>query len=275
MITFKRLKDDDTALALYYVTDEINVRYEVDADLYPELQRLTWSKTSNSLVKFGKIPLALLIVNDGKPLGIDVNFINYIDGNKFNLRRSNLEICKKNTYITNGDETLLYIRSSFKHFNTPQIVKIDTMYMEQVKQYTWNVSNRGYVRTIVKETKDHITLQRMIIELQEGHVDPELVVDHIDHDKLNNTIVNLRQVTQRVNQHNRVYKAHAPGAILGVRIHKDSWTAKSACPSGIPGKSRQKSFSISKYGYDEALRLAIATRDEWEKELGITSIIAS
>ena len=115
----------------------------------------------------------------------------------------------------------------------------------------------------------------MIIELQEGHVDPELVVDHIDHDKLNNTIVNLRQVTQRVNQHNRVYKAHAPGAILGVRIHKDSWTAKSACPSGIPGKSRQKSFSISKYGYDEALRLAIATRDEWEKELGITSIIAS
>ena len=35
MITFKRLKDDDTALALYYVTDEINVSYNLEGNINP------------------------------------------------------------------------------------------------------------------------------------------------------------------------------------------------------------------------------------------------
>lgn len=89
------------------------------------------------------------------------------------------------------------------------------------------------------------------------------MVDHIDRNPLNNCLSNLRETTHKENNNNR-NKSESSNAIeLGVTYSaKDNAYKARIKQDGI---EYCKQFSVKKYGKDEALRLAIETRRDFNK----------
>ncbi|GIO63563.1 HNH endonuclease signature motif containing protein [Paenibacillus cineris] len=105
----------------------------------------------------------------------------------------------KNEYEIRGDVTAVFIKRKGKVIET-LIDTEDLKLMEQFK-YTWQANwsshtnsyyIRGYNRT------ERVALHRYILNYPDG-----FVVDHINHDTLDNRKCNLRMVTNRQNQLNR------------------------------------------------------------------------
>ena len=270
MITYKRIRGDDKSLALYYTEADFSVRYEIDINLYGKLPRLTWSSIQQSLITSRNCSLSRYISNNGQSLGRD-KYVITKDGNMYNLRHSNLKILSKNEYIIDSESENI----TFLHINSPisnkcAIAIVDTKYVKYLSKYCWRLS-KGYIVAKQKNSLSTIYLHQLIIDLVAGR-NFELIIDHIDGNKLNNIETNLRQVTYTENSRNCKYKNKLPGTILGVFTADGAWYAHSPCPIN-KGKLRRKSFSIKLYGEDKAKQLAIQQRQIWEKELGITSVI--
>ena len=89
------------------------------------------------------------------------------------------------------------------------------------------------------------------------------IVDHIDGDLLNNKIENLRVTDHKINNRNCAIGSNNKSGKKGVHIGKVNissyWKEN--------GVHKTKSFSVNKYGYDEAFRLACEYRDSKIKEL--------
>jgi hypothetical protein len=105
----------------------------------------------------------------------------------------------KNNYEIRGDITAIFLKRRNK-----EVVEtlISTSDLPKVMEYpnTWCFNYRGYVtgtRTVNK-IKKHAVLHRWIFDDPKG-----MVIDHINHDTLNNTRENLRVVTQSENLQNR------------------------------------------------------------------------
>ena len=90
------------------------------------------------------------------------------------------------------------------------------------------------------------------------------VIDHIDGNKLNNKITNLRLVTKSENARNASFYKNNTTGVVGVYLdkkNKDSFYWK-ACWMELDGKQKTKSFSINKFGYEYAKEMAIRYRKE-------------
>lgn len=83
---------------------------------------------------------------------------------------------------------------------------IDTEDFDRVSQYGWCLSDgfktQDYVRAFANIKGKIVKLHRFIL----GITDPCIIIDHIDHNPLNNTKANLRIVTRSENQLNRRVK---------------------------------------------------------------------
>lgn len=151
-------------------------------------------------------------------------------------------------------------------------VYIDDEDYDRVMTKKWSLKkdlNTYYVHSSVNINgfKTSITLHRFILEDQ---LSDDLVVDHIDGNGLNNTRSNLRVVTRAENARNRQIMSTNTSGYVGVTVgwcnRTDSyyWQAKIE----YNGKPIARRFYESKYGYDEAKRLAIETRKEMERQYG-------
>lgn len=108
---------------------------------------------------------------------------------------------------------------------------------------------------------------RVIWKLHHGSIDQSLVIDHINGDPRDNRIENLSLVTIAENLRNKSILAANKSGITGVFIH-----SVSTCPSyigkcSIGNKHFGRSFSISKYGEEQAKQLAVTWRKNKLKEL--------
>lgn len=110
-----------------------------------------------------------------------------------------------------------------------------------------------------------------IIYLLENNLEDlpaEYVVDHIDGNSLNNHIDNLRLIHKSSNTRNAKMYSNNTSGITGVYFDKkgkyDYWKASWM---KIDGKMGTKSFSIMKYGDEEARNLAINYREKMIAEL--------
>ena len=99
------------------------------------------------------------------------------------------------------------------------------------------------------------------------------VIDHINRDPLDNRKINLRIVSRSINSTNAKERTESKSGIRGVYrrearpgIAKASWVCEWS-----DGKRHSKSFSIEKYGEDEAFRLACDFRENKLKEMKIQS----
>lgn len=120
-------------------------------------------------------------------------------------------------------------------------------------------------------------VHRVIWELYNGKIPDGLFIDHLDGDKLNNKVSNLRLVSREGNARNTKMRKDNTSGTTGVK--RDSsrnrngslsyrWTA--FCGNSH-GKVLTKSFSIGKLGEEEAKRLAIEWREEQLKLINSTS----
>lgn len=103
---------------------------------------------------------------------------------------------------------------------------IDAEDYELAARYTWFVNQRGYVvrNPIKRDPVAHRRLHRLILDVS----DPEIKVDHIDRDPLNNRRVNLRICTHAENCQNRPSNPNTRSSHRGVSWHSatNSWSAR-------------------------------------------------
>lgn len=106
-------------------------------------------------------------------------------------------------------------------------------------------------------------VHRIIWELSNGNIPDTYIIDHIDGNGLNNSIDNLRAIPKALNSKNKVlYKNNTTGA-KGITLDKTRYVAA----IDFNHQRLSKSFTLSIYGKEEALRLAIEWRITKLKEL--------
>lgn len=172
---------------------------------------------------------------------------------------------------------------------TQQRLKEVLVYNSETGEFTWSVKtskyspvkvgdiagcsdDEGYNVVMVdgKRYKSH----RLVWFYNFG-VFPKEQIDHIDGNKSNNRLGNLREVSGSRNAKNQKMFSTNSSGITGVSVQKvtrecgkvyENWVAQWSDSSG---KLNIKSFSILKYGYEVAKELAIVIRNEKIRELNI------
>ncbi len=86
-------------------------------------------------------------------------------------------------------------------------------------------NGKGYLRVWIGKKQYYI---HRIIWLYHYGYNTENHIDHIDQNKLNNRIENLREVSQQCNMRNSKLACNNTSGIKGVNFHANKWRAKIA-----------------------------------------------
>lgn len=142
-------------------------------------------------------------------------------------------------------------------------VKIDKEFVEKVQLAKWYINFPSNAKTFYVASDNFGKLHRFLMD----ESNPKIQIDHINHDGLDNRLVNLRKVTQSINSKNCTIKSSSKTGINGVHFMKDKnkkygrWAAVWKDKNGI---SHKKTFSENKY--DNAFELAVECRKQAEKD---------
>lgn len=111
-----------------------------------------------------------------------------------------------NEYVVNGNvtEIILYDKS----YNESGRALIDTKFIDIAKEYKWCISNNYVAHSCNGKTTK---LHRLVTNAPDG-----LVVDHINHNPLDNRLSNLRVCTQSENMCNTVNRSDNTSGYKGV-----------------------------------------------------------
>lgn len=107
---------------------------------------------------------------------------------------------------------------------------------------------------------------RVVWFLNHKNIDKGLFIDHINGNRSDNRIENLQLVPRWKNAQNIKKTASNSSGVTGVGLYKSGtkehyyWQAYWRC--FIDHKLKTKSFSVLKYGYDNAFELAVAYREK-------------
>lgn len=96
-------------------------------------------------------------------------------------------------------------------------ILVDDDKWHELSLMSWYISS-GYAKSI--NNGSSIYMHRMITRAQ-----PNDIVDHINHNKLDNRLNNLRIVHPNVNAHNRMKKINCTSSFIGVSLNKNRWEA--------------------------------------------------
>ena len=144
-----------------------------------------------------------------------------------------------------------YIKKVFEYKNGELIRRVKTSSRAIVGRPT-NYKSQGYLMTKVQGQA--ISVHRIIWLYHHGYL-PENEIDHIDQNKLNNKIENLREVSHACNIRNRGNSRNNKSGIKGVRLYpyrnKNEWI------SVIHNDGEIKTLGYSK-SLDEAVLLRLA-----------------
>lgn len=95
---------------------------------------------------------------------------------------------------------------------------VDDDIWHELKKYTWCSNTYGYLQS--KENGKTILIHQKVFELKHGYI-PKLI-DHINKDKLDNKIDNLRETNHSFNNHNKLKKKNTSSKYLGVSFNKSA-----------------------------------------------------
>lgn len=98
---------------------------------------------------------------------------------------------KRHTFTINTIGDISYMAIKHWHKGVLGVIKIDSNMVERVKNHVWAINNRGYV--FERHTKTFLH------HLVYGN---KIMLDHINRDKFDNTLSNLRPVTKSQNNAN-------------------------------------------------------------------------
>lgn len=125
------------------------------------------------------------------------------------------------------------------------------------------ISSSGYAQ--VKIQKKLYLCHRIIWELHNGEIPEGMFIDHLDGNRLNNTLENLRLTTRQGNARNSKKRKDNTSGLTGVHLMHNRYKSGNVisywCGSYMEdGKYFSKRFSIKKLGYDVALASATEFR---------------
>ena len=173
------------------------------------------------------------------------------------------EILLENFYYDPTSPTFL------RRNKTMRCGRSNNILMYSIGDVVGHINQGGYYTVLLN--KVHLSVHRVIWILLNDYIDHTVIVDHIDRVKTNNDISNLRIVDAKTNSQNKKKHVTNTSGKTGLQLFKDyrsdppklCWRAI-WMDNKVP---KCKSFSVSKYGYDEARRLASEHRDRAIKEL--------
>jgi hypothetical protein len=127
--------------------------------------------------------------------------------------------------------------------------------------------NKGYVLIgLTKDKKQKLFLiHRLVGFAFLEKKDENIEVDHIDHNRANNMVNNLRWTTRSINGRNTSISKRNTSGHQGVHFNKtmEAWFA-----TWTEEKQRKKYFSVKKHGEEQAKQLAINYRKEMAEANG-------
>lgn len=147
---------------------------------------------------------------------------------------------------------------------------IDRDDYEKIKNHSWYIKDgKGYIAS--KINGKTVKLHRYLLNV----TDPKQIVDHKDRNIFNCRKNNLRITNSSTNNINCSFSKNNTSGRTGVYLNnnggnKKNWRAQCT----INNKKLCKSFSIKKYGFQEAFELAVCQREKWEKEFNILTEIS-
>ena len=130
----------------------------------------------------------------------------------------------KNEYRVEGDVAFISLYN--RNGDVVAETKVDLVDIERILQHKWCVDSDGYAISTVGNKQ--LKLHRFVFG------DTNMMIDHIDRDKLNNTKSNLRECTASQNSQNVVKSGRKPvGGFKGVNYQRKqgTWRAR-ICVNG-------------------------------------------
>ena len=146
------------------------------------------------------------------------------------------------------------------------VTKIDKDCLDIVDARLWSASgmkiNRRYAYARETGTLKQIQLHNEIM----NHIpDGVLIVDHINHDTLDNRRSNLRIVNYTINTINCVISKNNKSGVTGVYYSRNSWIVKWY----EEGRQKAMYFSVRTYGDEVAKQMAIDARKNIENTVPV------
>lgn len=119
-----------------------------------------------------------------------------------------------------------YIELQRRDGSTAAVVKLDAALYPIVEPYRWHLDKQGYAFAWDwnKRPAKRFPMHRLLLANELGG---SLQVDHIDRDKLNNLLSNLRAATKLQNSRNQ--EARSRSGFKGVTAQKKHWQATIRC----------------------------------------------
>jgi hypothetical protein len=111
--------------------------------------------------------------------------------------------------------------------------------------------------------QNNLKVHRLVCQAFHDNPNGYKCVDHIDRNKQNNHLRNLRWASHQMNARNRTSRRNSTVDHLGVCYDEINNCYKAQILDGN-GKRHSKSFSVKKYGKERALLLAKVARSELE-----------
>lgn len=119
--------------------------------------------------------------------------------------------------------------------NTDKPFYFDMELLDEIKKYAWHENAAGYIATRDKETRKTLYFHQLVLEAPIGKQ-----IDHINRNKADNRLKNLRIVDSRQNSFNKSILSNNKSGVLGV--YYDSERKKWAASLGIDGRKHFKRF---------------------------------
>ena len=130
----------------------------------------------------------------------------------------------------------------------------------------------GYVRIgLTKDKKQkYFNVHRLVAFAFLEKKDEDIEVDHIDHNRSNNMLNNLRWTTTSINGRNASISKRNTSGYQGVRYSKNGNWEASWCDENM--KLQRKAFSANKYGEEQAKQMAIDCRKQMAEANGYLNV---
>jgi hypothetical protein len=163
----------------------------------------------------------------------------------------------KNKYRYVSDEKTKWIEVKLQRENL--ILKCDVEHLPFVEERIWSANKSKDKYTYYVKSRESKRRQQNHC-LFHNRVFPEYEeVDHINRDGLDNRSLNIRDGSGRVNPNNKRIQKNNKSGVKGVYQTGNYWVAQW---SNGNGKRSRRTFSISKYGEEEAFKMACECREK-------------
>ncbi len=94
---------------------------------------------------------------------------------------------------------------------------VDDKYWHELSLYKWNISTCGYA------ISDNIIMHRFIMKKINKNIE---IIDHINHNRIDNRVSNLRSVNHMINAHNKLKRKNCTSKYIGVHKSGNKWIAQ-------------------------------------------------